>query len=69
MTPLMFIQDGGFTIGGGDIPWAIILGPYGLTVYVIIDNIRLRKQNDELRKTSDEMAKTALAALKKAVEG
>lgn len=46
-------------------PWALVLGPFGLTVYLLWDNWNLKKDNKELRRAAEEMAKAALAALKK----
>lgn len=54
------------TIDG--IPWEAFLGPAGLTVYLLWDNIQLKKENKELRKAAENMATAALAALKKVGE-
>lgn len=53
----------------GGLPWAYVLGPFGLTAYLLWDNWHLKKDNKELRQAAEEMAKAALAALKKAGEG
>ncbi len=68
---LISLQDAG-DLGGeaiAGVPWALLLGPFGLTAYLLWDNWHLKQDNKELRKASEEMAKAALAALKKVGDG
>lgn len=41
------------------IPWPLVLGPYGLLVYLVIENQWLRREIREMRKSADDLAKTA----------